>query len=131
MVGAGAAALTAAAAVVWNNVILDAYKAVKDMVAGWSRGDGISSLPLTDAIQACTRGKDKINEMRIFAPTTGVILPIIEGSKFNINTCYILLPRFVDPASGTREAQTNDRCEAGWTAGTSQRRRTDQKRSQR
>jgi hypothetical protein len=71
-----------------------------------SRGNGTFSLPLTDAIRACILGKHEINEMRIFAVTSATILSIIEGSKFSIGTCSILLPRFVTPVPATREAKT-------------------------
>jgi hypothetical protein len=63
-----------------------------------------SLLLLNDAIRACTPAEGRVDEMRILALTSGIIQPIIEGCKFKIGTCYILLPRFANvPERGRRK----------------------------
>jgi hypothetical protein len=72
-----------------------------------SGGGRTRSLPLTKAIESCTLGKHEINEMRIFAFNSGTIQPIVEGSAFKTETCYLLLPRFLNSLPATREDRMN------------------------
>jgi hypothetical protein len=64
-------------------------------------------MPVSDAIRFCAIDKPFVSELRIFALTTGVMLPVVRGLNFNIGTCQVFLPYFAEATERSREARNN------------------------
>jgi hypothetical protein len=71
----------------------------------------VTTMSLDHAITACTIGKDRIDQLRIFAFNAGSIFSSIEQSRVAIGTCYIVLPRFEQASSEAWKSKVNSEVE--------------------